>query len=106
MGTTLVITDKTDLERIRHAQKMQREVSSEFALELHTALAAIKEHARQLSSGHGPELTQLADRIAQEAAQLDGTVGSFLGDGNLQQDSDFSDSSPQQEARAGERMTT
>jgi PAS domain-containing protein len=106
MGTTLVITDKTDLERIRHAQKMEREVSSEFALELHTSLAAIKDHARQLAGSHDSELTQLADRIAQEAAQLDRTVGSFLGGGNLQQDSDFSDSSPQQEARAGERMTT
>jgi hypothetical protein len=106
MGTTLVITDKTDLERIRHAQRMQREVSSEFALELHTSLAAIREHVRRLSDRHDPELTQLADSITQEAAQLDGTVGSFLGGANLQQDSDFSDSSPQQDVRAGERMTT
>jgi PAS domain-containing protein len=34
MGTTLVLTDKTDIERIRHEQKLRQEISSELALGL------------------------------------------------------------------------
>jgi PAS domain-containing protein len=32
MGTTVVLTDRTDMERIRHDQKMHQEISSELAL--------------------------------------------------------------------------
>jgi PAS domain-containing protein len=80
MGTTLVLTDKTDIERIRHDQRMHREISSELALGLRTSLATIAGYARQLSSGGDAQRTnQLAGDIAYEAEQLDRTIGSFLG---------------------------
>jgi len=80
MGTTLVLTDKTDIERIRHDQKMHREISSELALGLRTSLSTIAGYARQLSSsGDAERANQLAEDIAYEAEQLDRTIGSFLG---------------------------
>jgi nitrogen-specific signal transduction histidine kinase len=80
MGTTLVLTDKTDLERIRHDQKIHQEISSELALGLRDSLTTIAGCARQLACSRDPELAgQLADSIAREAAQLDRTIGSFLG---------------------------
>ena len=80
MGTTLVLTDKTDIERIRHDQKMHREISSELALGLRNSLATIAGYAQQLACSRDPELArQLADGIAHEAAQLDRTIGGFLG---------------------------
>jgi PAS domain-containing protein len=80
MGTTLVLTDKTDLERIRHDQKMHQEISSELALGLRHSLTTIAGYAQQLACSRDPELArQLADGIAHEAAQLDRTIGSFLG---------------------------
>jgi PAS domain-containing protein len=80
MGTTLVLADKTDIERIRHDQKMHREVSSELALGLRNSLTTIAGYAQQLARSRDPELArQLADGIAHEAAQLDRTIGRFLG---------------------------
>lgn len=80
MGTTLLLTDKTDIERIRHDQKMRQEMSSELALELRNSLTTIAGHAQQLACSRDAELgRQLADSIAREAAQLDRTIGSFLG---------------------------
>jgi ABC-type uncharacterized transport system ATPase component len=84
MGTTLVLTDKTDIERIRHDQKMNREISSELALGLRTSLAAIAGHSRSLSCSRDPDLThQLVEAIARETANLDRTldqaIGSLLG---------------------------
>jgi PAS domain-containing protein len=80
MGTTLVLTDKTDIERIRHEQKMRQEISSELALGLRHSLTTIAGYAQQLACNRDPELAhQLADGIAHEAAQLDRTIGSFLG---------------------------
>jgi PAS domain-containing protein len=80
MGTTLVLTDKTDIERIRHDHKMHQEVSSELALGLRNSLTTIAGYAQQLARSRDPELArQLADGIAHEAAQLDRTIGSFLG---------------------------
>lgn len=80
LGTTLVLTDKTDIERIRHDQRVQQEVSAELALGLRDSLATISGYAQQLACSRDPELArQLADSIAREAAQLDRTIGSFLG---------------------------
>jgi PAS domain-containing protein len=80
MGTTLLLTDKTDIERMRHDQKLHQEVSSELALGLRNSLTAIAGYAQQLAGSPDPELTrQLAGGIAQEAAQLDRTIVSFLG---------------------------
>jgi PAS domain-containing protein len=80
MGTTLLLTDKTDIERIRHDQKLHQEISSELALGLRNSLTAIAGYTQQLACNPDPELTrQLAGGIAQEAAQLDRTIVSFLG---------------------------
>lgn len=80
MGTTLVLTDKTDLERIRHDQKVHQEISSELALGLRDSLTTIAGYAQQLACSKDPDLArQLADAIARETAQLDRTIGSFLG---------------------------
>jgi len=80
MGTTLVLTDKTDIERIRHDQRMHQEVSSELALGLRDSLTTIAGYAQQLACSRDHELArQLADGIAREAANLDRTIGSFLG---------------------------
>jgi len=80
MGTTLVLTDKTDIERIRHDQRMHQEVSSELALGLRDSLTTIAGYAQQLACSRDHELArQLADGIAHEAANLDRTIGSFLG---------------------------
>ncbi|MGA2967362.1 MAG: hypothetical protein ABSD64_14215 [Terriglobales bacterium] len=80
MGTTLVLTDKTDITRIRRDQEVQREISSDLALGLRNSLTTIAGCARQLACSRDAELTrELADAIAQEAAQLDRTIGGFLG---------------------------
>lgn len=80
LGTALVVTDKTDIERIRHDQRMHQEVSAEMGLGLRDSLATIAGYAQQLACSRDPELArQLADSIAHEAAQLDRTIGSFLG---------------------------
>jgi len=80
MGTMLVLTDKTDIERIRHDQKMHQEISSELALGLRSSLTTIAGYAQQLACNRDPELArQLADGIAHETAQLDRTIVSFLG---------------------------
>ena len=79
LGTTLVLTDKTDIERIRHDQRVQQEVSAEMATGLRESLATISGYAQQLACSRDPELAhQLAHNIASEAAQLDRTIGSFL----------------------------
>jgi nitrogen-specific signal transduction histidine kinase len=80
MGTTLVLTDKTDIERIRHDQRTHQEMSAELALGLRNSLGTIAGSARQLATGQDPALArQLADSIAYEAGQLERTIGSFLG---------------------------
>jgi nitrogen fixation/metabolism regulation signal transduction histidine kinase len=80
MGTTLVLTDKTDITRIRRDQEVQREISSDLALGLRNSLTTIAGCARQLACSRDAELArELADAIAQEAAQLDRTIGGFLG---------------------------
>jgi nitrogen fixation/metabolism regulation signal transduction histidine kinase len=81
MGTTLVLNDKTDIERIRHDQRVRQEVSAELAQELRNTLTTIAGCAQQLACNHDPELArQLADSIAREAAHLDRSIGSFLQD--------------------------
>ena len=79
MGTTFVLTDRTEISRIRHDQEMHQEVSAEMALDLRNSLTSIAGYAQQLVHSRDTGLTrQLADDIASEAAQLDRTIGSFL----------------------------
>jgi PAS domain-containing protein len=80
MGTTVVVNDKTDIERLRHDQKMRQETSSDLSVALRDSLTTISGYAQQLACSRDAELTHhLADNIAREAAQLDRTIGSFLG---------------------------
>ncbi len=80
MGTTLVLTDRTDIERIRHDQKIHQEISSELSIGLRDSLTTIAGYAQQLACSRDTDLAhQLADSIAREAANLDRTIGSFLG---------------------------
>lgn len=79
MGTTFVLTDRTELARIRQDQEIRQEVSAEMALGLRNSLTTISGYAQQLARSRDPEFArQLADEIAREAAQLDRTIGSFL----------------------------
>jgi nitrogen fixation/metabolism regulation signal transduction histidine kinase len=79
MGTTLVLTDRTDIERIRHDQRQHREVSSELAEGLRNSLTTIAGYAQQLACSRDADLAhELAAGIAREAAELDRTIGSFL----------------------------
>ena len=80
MGTTLVLTDKTDLERIRFDQKTNHESSSELFQELRLSLQAIGGYAQLLAqNGDADTARQLAESISRETAQLDWNIGSFLG---------------------------
>ena len=79
LGVACVINDRSELERIRHQQELQGEVSAEMALQLRTSLTTISGYAQQLASQRDPELArQLATDIADEAAQLDRSLGGFL----------------------------
>jgi PAS domain-containing protein len=79
MGTTCVLTDRTEIEGIRQDQEAQKELSAEMSLGLRKSLTTIAGYAQQLASSRDPELArQIADDIAREAARLDRTLGSFL----------------------------
>jgi len=79
MGTTFVLTDRTEISRIRQDQELREEVSAEMALGLRSSLTTIAGYAQQLAHSRDAGLArQLADDIAKEAAQLDRTIGSFL----------------------------
>ena len=79
LGSTIVLTDRTEIERVRREEQLHQEVSAEMALGLRTSLATIAGYAQQLTQSHDPDLTrQLADDIATEAARLDRTTVSFL----------------------------
>lgn len=79
IGTAFVLTDKTEIARIQQDQEMRKEVSAEMALGLRNSLTTIAGYGQQLARSRDPELArQLANDIADEAAQLDRTIGSFL----------------------------
>ena len=79
LGTTVVLTDRTEIEKIRQEEQLRGEVSSEMALGLRSSLTTIAGYAQQLVQSRDPDLArQLADDIATEAARLDRTTVSFL----------------------------
>lgn len=79
LGVACLINDRTELERIRHQEELQHEISNEMALRLRTSLATIAGYAQQLARNRDPELAaQLAEDIAHEAAELDRSIGGFL----------------------------
>ena len=79
LGVACVITDLSELERMRRQEQLHGEISAEMALELRTSLTTISGYAQQLANNRDPELAQqLASDIAQEALRLDRTLGGFL----------------------------
>jgi PAS domain S-box-containing protein len=79
LGVACLINDLSELESIRKQQQMHGELSAEKALQLRTSLTTIAGYAQQLASNRDPETAQqLAVDIAQEAAQLDRSIGGFL----------------------------
>lgn len=79
MGAACLINDLSELESIRREQELQGELSAEMALRLRTSLATISGYAQQLANNRDAGLAeQLAKDIAQEAAQLDRSIGGFL----------------------------
>ncbi len=79
LGVACLINDLSELERIRRQQELNGEISAEMALQLRTSLATISGYAQQLANNNDPGLAmQLANDIAQEATQLDRSIGGFL----------------------------
>ncbi len=79
LGVACLINDLSELEQIRRQQELRGEISAEMALALRTSLTTISGYAQQLASNRDPELAQqLAADIANEAAQLDRSLGGFL----------------------------
>ena len=79
LGVTCLINDLSELEGIRRQQQLHGEISAEMALQLRTSLTTIAGFAQQLANNRDPEMAkELACDIAQEAAQLDRSIGGFL----------------------------
>jgi len=79
LGAACLISDLSELESIRRREEMQGEISGEMALRLRTSLATISGYAQQLAENHDRDLAQqLARDIAQEAAELERSIGGFL----------------------------
>lgn len=79
LGVACVVNDLSALESMRCQQQLRGELSAEMALQLRTSLATISGCAQQLSTSGDPDLSrQLAADIAEQAAQLDRNLGSFL----------------------------
>jgi nitrogen fixation/metabolism regulation signal transduction histidine kinase len=79
IGVACLISDRSEVEQIRHQQELQGEVSAEMALDLRSSLTTISGYAQQLAINRDPEMaSQLAADIASEAARLDRHIGGFL----------------------------
>jgi PAS domain-containing protein len=82
LGVACLVNDLSALESIRRQQQLHGELSAEMALQVRTSLAMISSCAQQLSTSRDPELSrQLVADIAEQAAHLDRSLGSFLMDG-------------------------
>jgi signal transduction histidine kinase len=74
-----LINDLSELEQIRRQQELHGEISAEMALQLRSSLATISGCAQQLANSRDPEMaTRLASGIADQATQLDRSIGGFL----------------------------
>jgi PAS domain-containing protein len=79
IGVACLISDLSELENTRKEQGSHAEASAEMALKLRASLRSISGYGQQLAANTDPQLaSQLATDIAQEAAELDRTVGGFL----------------------------
>jgi PAS domain-containing protein len=79
LGAACLFTDNTAAAAIERRIQMRGDLSAEMALALRTSLVTISGYAQQLAKNRDPDMAQqLATDIAQEAAQLDHTIGGFL----------------------------
>ena len=79
LGVACLINDLSELETIRRQQELHGELSAEMALQLRVSLTTIAGYAQQLANNRDPEMArQIAVDIAQEALQLDRSIGGFL----------------------------
>jgi len=79
LGVACLINDLSELEQIRRQEAQRGEISAEMALRLRTSLTTISSYAQELAAAGDPaEARQLAADIAQEAADLDRSLGGFL----------------------------
>jgi len=80
LGAACLITDKTEFATIQRLEELRGEMSAEMALALRNSLATISSYAQQVAVSSDPTLVrQLAVDIVSEAADLDHTIGGFLG---------------------------
>jgi len=79
LGAVCLINDRTEIAEIQQQRELQGEISAEMAFQLRSSLATISGYAQQLANSRDVEMArQLATDIAQEAAQLDHSIGGFL----------------------------
>ncbi len=80
LGVACVISDLSEMERMRRQQELHEELSAEQALHLRNSLATISGYAQQLARSRDVELAnRLANDIAHEAEEMDRSLGEFLG---------------------------
>jgi PAS domain S-box-containing protein len=79
LGIAILISDRSEVEKIHQQQQLQNEISAEMALQLRTSLTTISGYAQRLAHNNDPGMaSQLAADIADEAASLDRRIGGFL----------------------------
>lgn len=81
LGAACLLEDQSEVENLRRQMELRGELSAEMALALRNSLVTISGYAQQLAKNQDPELAQqLASDIAEEASQLDRSIGGFLAD--------------------------
>ena len=79
LGAACLLSDRTDIARMRREQVMHGEISAEMALQLRNSVSLISEYAETMAaSGDGRQTQQLAKDIRSEAEHLQQTIGGFL----------------------------
>jgi len=79
LGVACLFEDQSEAASLRRQMELRGELSAEMALSLRNSLVTISGYAQQLARNRDPELAQqLASDIANEASQLDRTIGGFL----------------------------
>lgn len=82
VGIAAVITDQSAASENRTAELLRSEISAEMALELHTALANIREWANHIAATEDRESSKkFAKDISSETERLGKVVGGFLAAG-------------------------
>ena len=79
LGTTFLITDKTEIANFKLDEEARCELAGEMALAVRTSLTTICGYAQQMAENPDPKsASQLAADISNEAAQIDHALGNFL----------------------------